>query len=310
MENSKLQEFRVKGLVAATFTPMKKNLEVDYERIAPYAEFLLDQGVKSVFVNGTTGEGANLTTTERKLIAQKWMEVASGKMDNIMVHVGGSNLTESIELAAHADKIGAHAIGLVAPTYFKPQTEESLLEYCRLVAEAAPKTPFYYYHIPSFTGVDFIMTEFMNGMIKNVPTFRGIKFSHTDYMDLHQCFLKENAKYNILFGCDQQLLCAMVLGVDAAIGSTYNYMGRTYNRMIEAYAKGDLAMARQQLNKAQLLVIEALKSSCNISAFKTIMKISGFDVGPVRPALTNIGSEEAEELVDKLNKMGFKDWRA
>ena len=40
------------------------------------------------------------------------------------------------------------------------------------------------------------------------------------------------------------------------------------------------------------------------------MKISGFDVGPVSPALTNIGSEEAEELVDKLNKMGFKDWRA
>ena len=46
----------------------------------------------------------------------------------------------------------------------------------------------------------------------------------------------------------------------------------------------------------------------NISAYKAIMKLAGFDVGPVRPALTNIDGEEAEELINSLTQMGFQQW--
>lgn len=68
--------------------------------------------------------------------------------------MGCENLKSSCELAAHAEAIGAHAIGIMPPSFFKPQNIESLVQYVRAVAASAPSLSMYYYHIPSMSGVD------------------------------------------------------------------------------------------------------------------------------------------------------------
>ncbi|XP_064415992.1 N-acetylneuraminate lyase isoform X2 [Latimeria chalumnae] len=155
---------RIKGLVAATFTPMAENGEVNYSIIGRYVDYLVHtQGVKNVFVNGTTGEWASLTVQERKLLAEKWVTEAKNKLDNVIVHVGSLNLEDAKDLARHAAELQVDGISVVSPSLFKPASIEALVKFLQEVASAAPNVPFYYYHIPELTGVNTTVSCFNHG---------------------------------------------------------------------------------------------------------------------------------------------------
>uniref|UniRef100_A0A8C5LKK5 N-acetylneuraminate lyase n=1 Tax=Jaculus jaculus TaxID=51337 RepID=A0A8C5LKK5_JACJA len=145
---------KLQGLVAATITPMTENGEINFAVIGQYVDYLVkEQGVKNVFVNGTTGEGLSLSVSERRQVAEEWVTQGRNKLDQVVIHVGALSLKESQELAQHAAEIGADGIAVIAPFFLKPWNKDALISFLREVAAAAPALPFYYYHIPSLTGV-------------------------------------------------------------------------------------------------------------------------------------------------------------
>ena len=56
---------KIKGLIAATFTPFKNDGTLNLKIIPAYAEKLKKDGASGVFVCGTTGEGMFMTEEER-----------------------------------------------------------------------------------------------------------------------------------------------------------------------------------------------------------------------------------------------------
>ncbi|CAF95851.1 unnamed protein product [Tetraodon nigroviridis] len=71
---------KLAGLVAATFTPFTSQGEINLTEIGPYINYLVEkQGVKNIFVNGTTGESMSLSVAERKILADEWCGKARGK---------------------------------------------------------------------------------------------------------------------------------------------------------------------------------------------------------------------------------------
>ena len=97
---------KIKGLIDAPFTPFYENGEVNYEPIEAYAKLLVKNGLKGVFINGSSGEGYMLTDEERMKLAERWVEVAPDGF-KVIVHVGSTCIKSSHKLAAHAQKIGA-----------------------------------------------------------------------------------------------------------------------------------------------------------------------------------------------------------
>lgn len=67
---------KITGLINAPFTPFYENGEVNYEPIAAYAAMLAKNGLKGVFINGSSGEGYMLTEEERMKLAERWIEVS------------------------------------------------------------------------------------------------------------------------------------------------------------------------------------------------------------------------------------------
>ncbi|KAM6129175.1 N-acetylneuraminate lyase isoform 2-T5 [Phoenicopterus ruber ruber] len=238
---------KLQGLVAATITPMTPDGQINLPVIRQYVDYLVsEQNVKNVFVNGTTGEGLSLSTQERKQLAEEWVCQGKDKLDHIIIHVGALSLPESQELARHAAAIGASGIAVIAPFFFKPTNKDELIAFLQKVASEAPAVPFYYYHIPPLTGVKIRVEELLDGIKERIPTFQGVKFSDTDLLDLAQCIHKnEREEFAFLYGVDEQLLSALAIGADGAVGSTYNYLGRKTNLMLQAFAKPDLALARK-----------------------------------------------------------------
>ncbi|XP_007096274.1 N-acetylneuraminate lyase isoform X3 [Panthera pardus] len=215
------QKKKLQGLVAATITPMTEHGEINFSVIGQYVDYLVEeQGVKNIFVNGTTGEGLSLSVSERRQVAEEWMTKGRNKLDQVVIHVGALSLKESQELARHAAEIGADGIAVIAPFFLKPWNKDVLINFLKEVAAAAPALPFYYYHIPALTGVKIRAEELLDGIQEKIPTFQGLKFSDTDLLDFGQCVDQNRERqFAFLFGVDEQLLSALVMGATGAVGS-------------------------------------------------------------------------------------------
>ncbi|XP_070712239.1 N-acetylneuraminate lyase-like [Pempheris klunzingeri] len=296
---------KVTGLVAATFTPLTPQGEINLAEIGPYIDYLTQkQGVNNIFVNGTTGESMSLSVAERKSVAQEWCQKAKGKLDQVIVHVGCLSLKDSQELARHAEEIEASGISVIAPSFFKPKTADVLKRFLQEVASAAPSLPCYYYHIPSMTGVNVLGRDVLEDIEKLIPSFRGVKFSGNDLLDFGQCVSRSQPDWSVLYGVDEQLLAALVMGADGAVGSTYNYMGCHANELISAFKKGDLAHARKIQFKVQEFISSAIKLGFDVGVNKQLMcELSGLRLGPPRLPVMPCPQAQALSIAQKYHSI-------
>ncbi|KAM9357970.1 N-acetylneuraminate lyase [Symphorus nematophorus] len=296
---------KLTGLVAATFTPFTTQGEINLPAIGPYIDYLTQkQGVCNIFVNGTTGEGMSLTVAERKLLAEEWCQKAKGKMNQVILHVGCMSLKDSQELARHAAEIGADGIAVIAPSFFKPSTADVLRAYLQEVASVAPTLPFYYYHIPAVTGVNVLVRDLLEDIENFIHSFRGVKFSGNDLMDLGQCVSHSKPHWSVLYGVDEQLLGALAMGADGAVGSTYNYVGCHINKLIAAFEKGDLVQARKIQFKLQELLRYAIKLGFDVGVNKQLMtEVSGLCLGPPRLPVMPCPPEHAQSIARKYHSI-------
>lgn len=296
---------KIIGLIDAPFTPFHQNGDVNLEPIAAYAAMLQKNGLQGVFINGSSGEGYMLTTDERKALAERWVSVAP-KGFKVIVHVGSCCLRDSVELARHAQQIGAWGIGSMAPPFPHIGRIEELVKYCEQIAAAAPQLPFYYYHIPAFNGAYLPMTELLEAVDGRIPNFAGIKYTYESLYEYNQCRLYKNGKYDMLHGQDETILPSLAQGgAKGGIGGTTNYNGRELVAIIEAWNNGDIEAAREHQNFAQLVINVICHYRGNIVAGKRIMKLIGFDLGPNRVPFQNMTDEEEARMKAELESIGF-----
>lgn len=294
------------GLVAAPFTPFRSDASLALDTIPRLAALLHRNGVRGAFICGTTGEGSSMTVAERKAVAEAW-RAAAPKDLALIVHAGCLNLGDSRELAAHAQAIGADAVAAVAPSFFKPANAQDLASWCAEVAAAAPKLPFYYYHIPSMTGFTLPVADFLAAAHGRIPNLAGIKFTYEDLADYAAAAKFAGGKYPILFGRDEILLHGIELGAPAAVGSTYNYAAPLYVRLWQSLQKGDRAAAERDQEKAREF-IGVMARAGGQRAGKAIMKLIGCDCGPVRLPLRPLSAEEERKLRADLEAIGFFEY--
>ena len=296
---------KICGLIDAPFTPFDKNGEVNLEPLGIYAAMLAKNGLKGVFINGSSGEGYMLTDEERMRLAEKWMEVAPAGF-KVIVHVGSCCLKSSRKLAEHAASIGAWGIGSMAPPFPKIGRIEELVKYCETIAGGAPELPFYYYHIPAFNGAYLPMIELLKAVDGRIPNFAGIKYTFESLYEYNQCRLYGGGKYDMLHGQDETILpCLAMGGAQGGIGGTTNYNGVNLVGILEAWKTGDLEKARELQNFSQEVINVICHYRGNIVAGKRIMKLIGLDLGPNRVPFQNMTDEEEARMKQELEAIHF-----
>jgi N-acetylneuraminate lyase len=296
---------RLSGLVAAAFTPFRPDGSLDASGIDRQAERMIADGLAGVFVCGTTGEGPSLTTAERMTVADRWRRAAGSRL-RVIVHVGHNCLEDCRALAAHAQRIGAAGIGCLAPSFFRPRTPGELADFCGRVAAAAPALPFYYYHLPSVTGVHLPVVDFLAAAAPRIPTLAGVKYTHEDLADFSACSRFEGGRFEMIFGRDEILLAALACGGSAAIGSTYNFMPGIFHEVLAAFRRGDLGAAQTAQARAAD-VVTVMNRHGGLPAGKAMMPLVGVDCGPVRPPLVDLDAGRRDALRRDLAALGFPD---
>ncbi len=276
---------KVKGVIVPTVTPFDDRGNLDLEANEKLVDFLINHGVAGLFPAGTTGEGPLLTTSERQELAAATVEAAKRRVP-VIVHTGAITTAETIQLTRHAQAIGADAVAVVPPYYFR-HTSEALFQHFCAVAAAAPDFPIYLYNNPGVGNNNPLSLALITRLVEARPNIIGIKDSSGSLSLLTRLADQYQDNFNTASGGDGMILMGAVSGVDACVSGHANVVPELVVALHRSAAAGDLAVARRlqrQLNQVR----DLLEDGLNLSLFKAMLAHRGLHVGPVRPPLVQV----------------------
>ncbi|MAT80622.1 MAG: N-acetylneuraminate lyase [Phycisphaerae bacterium] len=296
----------LKGLIAAAHTPTNEDGSLHSSIIEKQAKLYASAGVKGVFVCGSTGEALSFTKDERREILETWCPVAKANTLFSIIHVGGACQSEAVELSEAANSVDAGAVAAMAPPFIPPASIDDLVDFLSPIAKAAGDRPFLFYDNPARSHVDFAPGLVLEALKKAIPNFAGVKLTRSDLEAAEAALDACGEEAQVFFAADEMLLFALQLGVEAAIGASYNHSAGLFSRMMKAHQAGDMAAATAEHDRA-VVMIDVLHEHGIIPAGKTIMSLLGIECGPPRPPLKPLPVQAATELANALESLGLPD---
>lgn len=303
----KLDKYR--GIIPAFYACYDEAGHVSQAVVRQMTRYFIEQGVKGVYVGGSSGECIYQSVEDRKRTLEAVMEEAAGRL-TVIAHVACNNTEDSQTLAAHAQSLGADAIAAIPPIYFR-LPEYSVARYWNDISEAALDTDFIIYNIPQLAGTA-LTTGLLKTMLENKNVV-GVKNSSMPVQDI-QMFKAEAMKaredFIVFNGPDEQLVSGLAMGADAGIGGTYGAMPELFLEIYRLCTEGYTAQAREIQYDVDEIIYKLCSGRCNMYAMiKEVLRISrGIDIGGVRKPLTDLddndraAAREAAAMIDKAKE--------
>jgi 4-hydroxy-tetrahydrodipicolinate synthase len=291
---------RIEGIVTALVTPFNLEGELDENALERIVEFQIAKGVHGLYPCATFGEGPIMTLEQRKRVAETVIQKTRRRIP-VVVQVGASDASTTIELARHAEHAGADAIAVVTPYYYNPD-EKALVEYYRQVSEDV-SIPIFIYNIPYRTTVN-ITPDIALKIVAAAPRVRGIKDSSRDFMQVLEYIERFPRDFMILNGADPYILPALIMGAAGAMSAYSNAFPELYVSLYDLFKKGDYDKAREVQFRINLTRrILRLHAQPFIQPVKEAMKMRGIPGGFVKRPLRPMTEQEIDDLRSRLKKL-------
>ena len=282
------------GIIPAFYACYEADGSVSPDRSRQLARHLVRQGVRGLYVGGSSGECIYLEKEERMAILEAVMSEVKGEC-TVIAHVACNNTAESCQLAAHAENLGVDAIASIPPIYFH-LPEHAIAAYWNDISAAAPRTDFIIYNIPQLAGVALTPSLFRE-MRKN-PRVIGVKNSSMPAQDI-ETFLRLGGKDCVVFnGPDEQFVSGRAIGAQGGIGGTYAAMPALFLKMDSLIREASFDLAQQIQHEVNAIIEELCSCHGNMYAvIKEILRINeGLQLGSVRKPLAALIPEDREKV--------------
>ena len=291
-----LNKFR--GVFCALNAIYDKDDNIDRDKMKQLVKVYKSLGVRGVYACGSTGEGFLLSTEERKQVAAAVKE-AAGDDFTVIVHVGCASTKESIELAKHAQSIGADAVSAVPSVYYHLPAESVKLHWESIIDAA--DVPFIIYNIPQLTGFD--LSPAMLGEFAKNEKIIGVKNS-AEPVYLMERYRKAAGDDFIIFnGSDEQFVGGRIMGADAGIGGTYGCMPELFVALDNLVNENRIEEAKVLQYKINDCIFDLLACKSLYGAAKQVISLRfGIDCGQPRSPFLPVSREDAKPIADKINK--------
>ncbi|WP_439533046.1 dihydrodipicolinate synthase family protein [Polymorphobacter sp.] len=249
----------------ASVTPCNANGQFDPGAMQAIMQWHRKSGADGVVVLGTSGEFASFSVAERKAIAEVVLKNKNGM--NVIVGPGTANITETIDLARHAQDNGADGLLVIPPYYFNTPPLAGLTQYYRQLFDAV-QVPINLYHIPGMSEAP-ITIELMNNL-KQYPHLAGIKDS-SGSAEGYAAFLAAFPQLNMRCGTSNNLEPALNAGMGTILADGNMWSSRCAD-IFKAYrAKGDWKAQLQRLRATQAIMRPATQGTNTYAAMKYVL---------------------------------------
>ena len=289
-----------KGSGVAIVTPMKENLDVDFDKLEELINFQIDNGTDAIIIAGTTGESSTLTMEEHRRVIQAAVEFTKHRVP--VVAGTGSNCTRTaIHLTKEAEEDGADAALIVTPYYNKATQKGLIAHYGQIASET--KLPIILYNVPGRTGCN-LMPETVATLVKENENIVGLKEATGNMAQASKTMYLCDGKLEMYSGEDGLVVPLLSIGGLGVISVIANIAPRQTHDMVMSYLEGDLEKARQMQLKS-LPLVDALFSEVNPIPVKKALNLMGMQVGSLRSPLCEMGEENAKKLEQAMKDVGL-----
>jgi 4-hydroxy-tetrahydrodipicolinate synthase len=276
-------------LLTAMVTPFASDGALDVEGAAQLATYLVDeQRNDALVVSGTTGESPTTTDAEKETLLRAVVE-AVGDRALVIAGVGTNNTAHTIELAAAAEKAGAHGLLVVTPYYNKPP-QAGVIRHFLTVADTVG-LPIMVYDIPHRAGTA-IATETMCRIAEH-DRIVAVKDAKGDF--IASSWVTSRTALAYYSGDDAATLPLLAIGGVGLVGTSTHFTGAIAKDMIEAFDRGDTAAALD-LHRTGLPLFTGIFRSPGTMLVKAGLRARGLPAGPVRSPLVDAGDDELNQL--------------
>jgi 4-hydroxy-tetrahydrodipicolinate synthase len=284
---------QIKGIFTALISPMTEN-GIDVAAYEKLIEWQIEQGVHGIVPCGTTGESPTLTHDEHKKLIEIAVKVANGRV-HVMAGTGSNSTAETLELTAHAKKVGAHSALLVAPYYNKPN-QIGLYEHFKHVADKVD-IPIILYNIPPRSIID-IHDDTIIRLSDNCANIVGVKDATGDLTRVAKLNNKIGARLTLLSGDDMTAVAFNIMGGNGCISVASNVAPKLYAQMQNHCLNGDY-LGAQKLHMQLVDLNEILFSEVSPAPVKYAMHRLGFCQDVLRLPMVEV-QDLTKERVDAI----------
>lgn len=294
-----MSDYKIHGILPALLTPFENDGKTVNESTArKLIDFQLSQGADGFYILGGTGEGLVMSKAEREKMCEIAVDEVRGRKP-VICHIAAVNTDEMIELAKHAERVGADAVAATPPLFFA-YDENDIYNYYKTIACSVNIPVIIYYH-PS---AQKDMSADLIAEIFKIDNVTGVKWSSNDFYQLMKLKDKTNGEMNIINGPDELLLAGLAAGADAGIGSTYNCMLPEFLEIYRLFNDGKPDKALRLQLKVNRVIDVVIKHKV-VPSVKYMTNLMGFDSGRATYPMRQIEGKIAAELEKDLKSAGW-----
>ena len=286
-----------KGMATAMVTPMTTT-GVDYDTLARFIEFQLENGINALVAVGTTGESATLSPEERKAVIRFTVERVNGRVP-VIAGTGTNNTEHVVDFTRSACDDGADAVLVVTP-YYNKATQNGLIAHYTAVADASEK-PVILYNVPSRTGCNMLPATV--AALAEHPMIVGVKEASGNMSQVVEIFAKCGDKIDVYSGEDGLTVPMLSMGGAGCISVLSNVVPKQTVTMTDKFFAGDVVGAAA-LQCRMLPLVNALFSEVNPIPAKAAVAAMGFGTEHVRMPLSLLEPAHREVLFAEMRKLG------
>ena len=288
------------GVYPPIATPFDRAGDVDGTALGSNIVRWLGSGVRGIVALGSNGEAPLLDEQESDtVIATARAHVPRERL--LIAGTGRESTRATIAASQRAARLGADAVLVRTPSYFKPRmTRDALVAHYTAVAEAID-VPVLLYNYPAVTGIS--LSPDAVGALAEHPNIAGIKETSTDaaqiaaYVDASR-----GQTFAVLAGSAPAFYAALCLGASGAILAAACVVPRACVALFEAYQRGDHAEARE-LQRRILPIAAAVTSGFGVPGLKAALDLAGYRGGMPRSPLGAVPAETVASISATLDSL-------
>lgn len=287
------------GILPAVVTPFTETGHFQETAFEQLLERLYGSGAHGIYLCGSTGEGLQQSVEQRKRITEAGVQ-NSPRDKQVIVHVGGSNTADAIELAKHAADSGATAISSLPPLTGSYSFEE-IQHYYATLASASP-LPLLVYYFPEIAPAIHSLDQLK--ALCSIKGVAGVKFTEYDLFTMSEL---KKSDMTVYYGRDEMLAAGLLFGADGGIGTFYNVTPGAFVQLFELASQkrwDEMRPLQAQLNELiRITVCYPL-----FPAIKELLRLTGIDCGPcLAPRREYLTTAEIKSLRHEISNAGLEE---
>ncbi len=298
MPAMKPMDFR--GIIPPMMTAFQKNGDIYEKGTREMVDFIVPH-VQGLYPVGSYGSGPMMSIAERKRTAEIIIDQVKGRVP-VIVHVGCSDTKNTVDLAKHAESIGAAAVGAVTP-YYNEYDQECFYRHFKALLDAVG-IPVFLYNNPKLSGNTPSMDTIRRLAKDGIAGIKDSTFDIVNYYHTAMALKPEFPNLNLIIGTEAMLVATFDAGAQAAVTGLGNVYPDLVGELYQDYLSGD----RRKVMETQMKVLrvrQITKFGLTVPTCHAILELRGVDAGVPRLPFVPVSLEVVQKVKTALQQINL-----